>query len=371
VEQALAIIEQNNLTLRAMRQTADAEKLGNRADIALPGPEVGYDYLWGKPSEIGGRTDVSVTQSFDFQTVTGSKSRLATEQNRLVDAQYRIDRTALLLEAKQYCLDMVYYNALIAEYEARLTAARELMAMQKKRMATGDGNQLELNNAAMALARAESEMVRVATERAEVEAQLVRLNNGEALPTITQTQYTEAAMPEDFTVWYDEVAQGSPVLAYAEQAIRVGDKQVALQKLGWLPSISAGYMSEKVTGEHYQGLTVGVSIPLWSTKAKVRQARAERTAAQLRAEDAHQQLRSQLQSLYRKAAGLKMSADIYGDALRDATNATLLRKALDEGQISQVNYLVEMNLYYDAVNQALAAQRDYQKAVAELTAIEL
>jgi outer membrane protein TolC len=178
-------------------------------------------------------------------------------------------------------------------------------------------------------------------------------------------------MPADFTAWYDQVAQGSPVLAYAEQAIRVGDKQVALQKLGWLPSISAGYMSEKVTGEHYQGLTVGVSIPLWSTKAKVRQARAERTAAQLRAEDAHQQLRSQLQSLYRKAAGLKMSADIYGDALRDATNATLLRKALDEGQISQVNYLVEMNLYYDAVNQALAAQRDYQKAVAELTAIEL
>ncbi|KAA6308963.1 hypothetical protein EZS27_039465 [termite gut metagenome] len=47
-----------------------------------------------------------------------------------------------------------------------------------------------------------------------------------------------------------------------------------------LPSFLAGYMSEKVVGEHFQDITLGISIPLWENKNRVKQAKAASIAAQ-------------------------------------------------------------------------------------------
>ena len=94
-------------------------------------------------------------------------------------------------------------------------------------------------------------------------------------------------------------------------------------------------------------------------------------AAQARQADAKQQFYGNLKVLYDRAAGLKKTAETYRTALRATSNATMLKKALDEGEISLLDYLVEMRLYYDAVNQSLDAERSFQKAYAELSATEL
>jgi hypothetical protein len=57
--------------------------------------------------------------------------------------------------------------------------------------------------------------------------------------------------------------------------------------------------------------------------------------------------------------------------LETANNTDLLTKALNLGQISILDYIVEIGLYYETVNRTLEAERDYQKAYAELTAVEL
>jgi len=49
----------------------------------------------------------------------------------------------------------------------------------------------------------------------------------------------------------------------------------------------------------------------------------------------------------------------------------LLKKALDAGEISLLNYLTELGMYYNMANLTLEAERDYQKAVTELLAVEL
>ena len=51
--------------------------------------------------------------------------------------------------------------------------------------------------------------------------------------------------------------------------------------------------------------------------------------------------------------------------------AVLLKKALDMGEISLLDYLLEMQYYYDAVENALAAEKDFELALADLSAVEL
>ena len=138
-----------------------------------------------------------------------------------------------------------------------------------------------------------------------------------------------------------------------------------------LPTFSAGYMSEKVVGQRYQGISVGVSIPLWENKNRVRQAKAAVRAAESREADSKQQFYGQLQILYSRTFGLKATAESYRKSMETANSTDLLKKALDAGEISLLEYILEIGLYYDTVNQALEAERDYQKAYAELSAVQL
>ena len=110
-EQLLRDIEQNNTTLKALRDQAEAQALQNKTGITLPDPEVEFAYLWGSPSGVPGRTDFAVSQSFDMPTLLGSRRRVAEGENALLGLQYKQERIALLLEARLAIVDLIFANA--------------------------------------------------------------------------------------------------------------------------------------------------------------------------------------------------------------------------------------------------------------------
>ena len=59
IEQVMKSILQNNASLRTAQAEAEAQKVAERTDIFLEGPEMGYNRLWGSPLAIGNRTDFS------------------------------------------------------------------------------------------------------------------------------------------------------------------------------------------------------------------------------------------------------------------------------------------------------------------------
>lgn len=370
INSVLDSIEANNTTLKSLRLTADAQKLGNKTSIYLDNPEVEFNYLWGKPGNIGSRTDINIKQTFDIPTISGMKSRLANGQNTLIEFQYKADRMNILLEAKQYCIDLVYFNALKRELDVRLQHAETIAKGYKDRLDRGDANRLEYNKIQLNLASVLGELSRVEVERNALLSQLRRLNGGVDI-ALDEDQFVQAQLPLNFNDWYAEAEQKNPVLAYIKQEIEVGKSQVSLSKASNWPTFSTGYMSEKVVGQQYEGFTVGISIPLWENKNRVKQAKVAVSAAESREADRKQQFYSQLQSLYNRANGLKVIAEKYRESLVNVNNTDLLKKALDTGEISLLDYIVEIGLYYTTVNQALEAERDYQKAITELSAVEL
>lgn len=368
--EVLSEIEQNNTSLKALRETSNAEKLGNRSDCFLPDPEVGYDFLWGNPASIGSRKDLSISQSFDIPTLFGIKSGLADQKNALIDRQYRTERMKILLEAKLYLLDLTYYNGLLKELSLRKAHTEILYEVRKQKLDKGEGNILEYNNVRLNRSKVEAEIKRVETERDAIIAQLTRLNGGRVISTdeeIFETLY----LPKEFREWVAGAESKSPVLAFFETDIAFSKKQLLLNKALNLPSVSLGYISEQTFGEGYRGISVGISIPLWSNRNRVKEAKAGLEAARYRREDAIARFYGEMEMLYQRTCGLQEVAATYRRALQEADNSELLKKALDAGEISIVEYMMQVALYYDAVDQALAAERDCHKAFAELTAFEL
>ena len=364
-------VEQNNTTLKALRAEAEARKLDGRTGITLADPEVGYKRMWEGAEQTGNLSEFTVEQSFDLSTVLGYKSRTADTHNLLVDDEYRVVRMDILLEAHLACIDLVYYNALAIELDRRLLHARRVVEVEKRRLETGDTDILSYNNVSLSLAALEAEKARVATEQEVIIADLTRLNGGLPMGAIGG-EYAPAALIGDFDSWYAEAMACSPTLALARTGREVAKSELALSKSQHLPTLSAAYINERHTiGDRSQGLAVGMSIPLWANKNRVRSARAALQAAESHEVDAEQQLRSQLRIGFERVQGLQRTATLYRTALTEANNTALLQQAMDEGYISVLEYLQGIELYYDYLDRSLSADRDYHRALAELEAWRL
>ena len=363
-------IETNSTTLGALREEMEAQKLGNRTGIFLANPEVEFAYLWGDPVSMGKRTDFSVSQSFDFPTSYGHRNRVSKLKNENAELNYKSERMELLLAAKQICVELVYYNALLAEYDTRLKSAEAISDSYERRLAAGDANILESNKAKLNLITVRNEVARINIERAALLSELRRLNGGKELG-FSHSRYPGNALPLDFESWYTSAEQKNPVLSYVKGEVEINRSEAALNRALSLPKLHAGYMSESVVGEKFQGITMGISIPLWENKNTVKGAQARVKAAELMVQDSRIGFYNRLQNLYIKASELNRNAAEYRNALSSYSNNSLLKKALDSGEISLLEYLLELEFYYDAVNNMLEAERDYELSLAELSAVEL
>ena len=126
VEEVLGSVVKNNITLKALAAELEAEKLENSLSSSLPDPEIEFSYLWGSPVAIGNRQDVSASQTFDYATLSGARRRAADGRNDLAESSFRPERQSILLQAEQCCIDLVYYNALIAQVQTRVQNASDI-----------------------------------------------------------------------------------------------------------------------------------------------------------------------------------------------------------------------------------------------------
>ncbi|MDR2409837.1 MAG: TolC family protein, partial [Bacteroidales bacterium] len=207
-------------------------------------------------------------------------------------------------------------------------------------------------------------------EQTALLAELKRLNGGKDI-VFSDNHYPTNTLPSNFDEWYAQVEAKSPALQYLNGQIEINRQQVKLNRALGLPKFSAGYMSEKLTKEHFQGVIVSMSIPLWENKNNVKQAKAQVTATEIALEDNKIQFYSRLQNLYLKAITLQQNAQKVRQSLSLYGNEPLLKKAFDAGEISLLNYLQEIEYYYEAVNRALEAERNFELTVAELSAMEM
>jgi outer membrane protein TolC len=155
-------------------------------------------------------------------------------------------------------------------------------------------------------------------------------------------------------------------LNWLKQEIEITQQQEKLNLAMSLPKMYTGYMSEKVVGVNYQGITVGISIPLWENKNTVKYAKAQTTAIQSIVEDNKLNFYHQLKIQHTRAISLQQSVNDYRNKIKIYDNLVFLDKALKYGEISLTDYILELTNYYSSVNKLLETELEMNKSVAEL-----
>lgn len=365
VEQVLTAVEKNSTTLAALRKSVDAEKIGNKTGIYLQNPEVAFNYLWGSPSVIGNRTDFSVSQTFDFPTAYGFKNQISDLKNEQAGLEYQKQLMNIRLKTSQICSDLIYANALQRELTKRVEYAQSIAKSYRLKYEKGETNILEYNKAQLNLLNISKELESIGTGRNALLSELAGLNGGQAID-FTGSVFQITAIPVDFEQWYALAEQKNPTLSWLKKELEISHKQTGLNKAMSLPKLQTGYMSEKVAGQQFQGVTVGLSIPLWENRNKVKYAEANALALESIAADNKIQFYNQLKALHTKTIALQKHVKEYRSSLLSFDSSELSKKALDQGEISLIDYLTGFSLYYECVNQLLELERDMNKTMAEL-----
>ncbi len=359
-------IEVRNTTLHALRLENEAVVLASKAEARLVDPEVEFHYLWNNEDGSIDRQDISVRQSLSWSTLTGVAGKVARGQAKVTAAQYRIARNALRREAQTRLLDLVQANAMVQRTTARAEAARMLTEAYEEKAERGAATALEVSRARLELAAREADRQRAEADRRLLLDELQALG-GDRPVTFTDTAYGEpVVLPADFATWYGTVQAMHPALQEAAEQVSLAEARHRQAKWQAVPPLTVGYMNEHITGDGFHGLTVGVGVPLWGTRTRLKQSRAATDAARSRAEDVRLQVRTRLEAAHRRTLALQRTAQDFRAALQSDESARLLRKALDGGLITLTTYLQELTALYEADDRALAAERDFRQAFGEL-----
>ena len=368
----LSQIEKNNTALQALRKRTEADQYGYKAERALDAPEVGFDYLWSSPADVGTRKDISVTQSIDVAALAGARGKLANSRTELSAIQYNIERQKILLEAKQLYIRIVYCNAVNAELSSRIARSEQIEAAYRDMQARGETDMIEVNKAHLAYLSQKNALSRNLVERESLLSELQGLNGGEPVEVNASVISTDEVLPADFGAWYAEASQQIPELSYAKKNVDVNAAEARTAKMANYPSLTAGYMAELVKGSNFRGLTLGLSIPIWSVRSKVRQANASCEAAKLEERDAMTKTYNSFKALYDRAKGLQEISTELSSSLAVSTEAMALTEhKLKAGDISLIDNIMELSLYYSLADEVLATSCDYALALAELYAWNL
>lgn len=380
IEAILNKIEANNPQLKANSEAINSQKLQNKADNNLPDPTLTYAHLW--DSENSERTvgELVVAQSFDFPTLYISRGKMNRLRTSALDAQAQAFRQEVLLQAQELCLDIIMLHQQQVLLDTRLKNAEELANMYAKRLEAGDANVLETNKINLELLNVRTEARLNETTLLAKLKELSTLNGEEPLgagrPSADGTPYGAAALgltdypttplPADFAPLCEELLALCPTLQSLNSEELALRKQLSINKQGWIPKLQLGYRRNTESGHPLNGVVVGFSFPLFENRSKVKIAKAEANMMEYQQDNARMQAMTKLRNLYEEAYQLNASIKEYQQVFAEQQDLELLKKALIGGEISMIEYFVEVGIVFQSKANLINLENQYQKTMARL-----
>ena len=362
--QIMQSIQQNNVSIAATQKYFEAEKYNYKTGLAPDDPTVEYGYFPGNKSTIGIKQTLDVTLGFEFPTTYINKKRISKTQteNMLYLTQNQIQD--ILLKARDYYFELVYLNKYHLVLTKRNDQANALMKAYQQKFNKGDANILDLNKAKMQLAETESQL-RLNESMIAIYTEKLSMLNYNNKVVVFDTLYPVIPL-KSFDSLYNELVAKHPLLKSYSKETELANQQISLNRSKWWPNLEVGYSGEDILGDIFQGVKVGISIPLWHDLNKMRYSKMFAEFARLNEKRMYSQTESWLRQKYLEVVALKKNYEEYKQVLASSSSLAMLEKSLRLGQISLIEYIFEMTYYYRIYDQYLIYEKSYYMALSEM-----
>lgn len=356
----------NNPELMSSVALNRSELYNMRSDNTLPDPEVDVDYLWGKGA-AGNKFDFSVSQGVDWPGLYSARGKVNKTASQAFFNENRSDYINKRLEIKLAMLDIVSAKKRVALLNERLALIDTLVNKYSTGMKRGEITILDLQKLKLERLRLNESLTDASASLTEGVIILTRLNGGEDCNDIIEmldSYPDESILPLES---YEEaIADNDPAIKRASLMVDMGDERIKAERLSRLPSFSLGYHYNREEGETFNGIVFGLKLPIFSTRYKVKSARALRNSYEYDRLAMSATKLSEMKIAREKAVSLYKKITDYDSVIKSVDAERLLRMALDGGQISMLEYLTELDFYLQAETEQLDNIYNYHVALASL-----
>lgn len=351
----------NNPALKADRAAMRSEVMARVADNRLEATEIGFDYKWSVDNDET-KLGLEVSQSFDWPGVYRARRRAAKSAEQALEARIRATERATALEARTLLCALVDANLrcdMLGKIVNNLDSLHNAMHLM---LSHGEITELDHRKVTLSEIAMKQQLADAENERSATLGSIAALNGGQLPGGVADLSEYPAATLKPLA-HYLAIDNPDAEALKAEAATDVLDAGV--ERLGLYPGFSLGYAFEREGLEHFHGFSIGLRLPRYSAKPRAEATKWQARAKELQAEQAMRERRTDIAASHKAAESTAKLIKEYKEAF-GADYPHLLKRSLDGGQISYIDYFSELNFYLEARLDYLGRLLAYHTLLARL-----
>ncbi len=356
----------HNPWIQQAKQQMKAENFSHLTGITPPGPELEAGYFPGRDNVV--KRTFGVTQRFELPMVYNRKIKAAHSKQGISKAVFEQKKMEIMLEASRIAIKYRHVHKVVEVLEERKQRADELLIAFEKSLEQGDANLLEVNKIKVAQLNVMERLAYYKQKLVNLKADLKQFVDGENI------DFEKIGYPEPFALSRNEyVSLGlkqSPQIMQISQQMKADSLAVKLTQVQNWPAFKLGYEYEAADPERFSGIKAGISIPLWQNAKKTRTAKARVLANTYRSHAIKTNLQTQLSKTYDDYLQVSKTYRQYKHTMNELQSLELLKRSLDFGHISVIEYLLELKFFYEANDRLLELEYEQALLNAELRQFE-
>lgn len=366
IEEVLNEIEQNNTELKGYKSFIESQQLENRSNNNLPDPKLSGYYMPFGDNATGDYTEYEISQSFEFPTVYGARRKWNDLKSTQLQTSYAKKRQEILLSAKELLIEIAFSQKQKAIETERKTQSKQVFDQIQELFNKEQIGILDLNKAKIAWIQEQFVVQQIESEIQILLSKLKTLNGGKAIDDSLEAGISlPIEVGREEGLWQEKIAN-DPALQELKAAETASLQKVTLERNKVLPNIALGYNYQGVSISNYSGFYGGISIPLWSSKNKVKAAQANYDYQQSNTLLITTSLYAQFQETYNRYELMLEKYNEYRTTMDNLKSEDLLFKAYMLGEYSFMDYYVELQFYRNALDEMLQMEKELELLQAQL-----
>jgi outer membrane protein TolC len=359
VEEVLNEIEQNNTELKSYQSFIESQQLENKSTNNLPDPQLSGYYLPFGDNISGDYTEYQISQSFEFPSVYGARGKWNESKSKQLESVYQKRRQEVLLNAKELLIGLAFLQKRKVIEIERKTQSRQIFDQIQELFDKEQVGILDLNKAKIAWIQEQFVVEQIESDIQIQMSKLKTLNAGNPIDGISSQIVLPIEIGTIENIWQDKLTN-DPRLRELKANETASLQKIKLEKNKLLPNMALGYNYQGVSGSNNSGFYGGISIPLWSSKNKVKAAKANYEYQQSNTEVITNSLYAQFQETYNRYELMLEKFNEYQATMGNLDSEQLLFKAYQLGEYSFMDYYVELQFYRNASDKILQMEKELQ-----------
>lgn len=365
IKELLNVIEQNNTELKGYQYFIESQQLENKSTNNLPDPQLSGYYLPYGDNFTDTYTEYQISQSFEFPTVYAARGKWNDLKSVQIQTAYAKKRQEVLLNAKEFLIKLAFLEKQKAIETKRRTQSKQVFDQIQELFNKEEVGILDLNKAKIAWIQEQFVVEQIDSDIQILMSKLKTLNGDKPLDGLSSQMVMPIEIGSIENLWQEKLAN-DPSLQELKTNEIASLQKVKLEKNKVLPNVALGYNYQGVNRNNYSGFYGGLSIPLWSSKNKVKAAQAYYEYQQSNTHLTTTSLYSQFQETLNRYQLIRSKYNEYQTTMSNLESENLLFKAYLLGEYSFMNYYVELQFYRNASDKMLQMGKELQLLQAQL-----